>query len=210
METTFLELYDALKQQGLKWETVLGVGVRLYLEQNQGNDPLDETHTGDTPRRVVDAFADYIQGVSQDPAVFLERQFATGSYDQMVHVRSVKLRTMCAHHLCPIVGKVHFAYIPGRYVVGLSKIPRMVDALAHRPQVQEVLTQQLVDTFQDKVQPLGCGVHVRAYHFCMMHRGVEEHSTFTETTAFRGNFKDNALTRQEFLASLDHTEVIFP
>lgn len=191
------------------WEKALEWSIELYLKQTIDGQ-LDQSHVTETPKRVVKAFAEYVRGYQVDPAIFLEKQFAVGTYDEMIHIRGIRIISMCAHHLCPIIGKAHFAYVPGKYIVGLSKIPRMVDALARRRQVQENLTQQIVNIFQETVQPKGCAVNIKAFHFCMLSRGVEEPFSFTETTALRGVLMDDKPARQEFLSSLNHSEVIFP
>jgi GTP cyclohydrolase I len=198
------------------WQDLLKPAIEAYLAQNKPQHKQKELfsaydeHTKGTPMRVVKAFAEYVNGCMKDPEVYLEKVFTAGTYDQMIHIPNIRLISMCAHHLCPIVGKAHFAYIPDGSIVGLSKIPRFIEVLARRPQVQEMLTSQIIDVFSKKVRPLGCAVHVRAYHFCMCGRGVEEPAAYTVTTGLWGNFKDEPLTRQEFLQALNKDEVIFP
>jgi len=193
------------------WQVLLKPAIAAYMQQNRPkkNSIVYDEHTQGTPDRVVKAFAEYVRGCTEDPATYLAKTFNAHTYDQMVSVPNIRLISMCMHHLAPIIGKVHFAYIPQAAIVGLSKIPRFIEALARRPQVQELLTDQIVDTFYSTVEPKGCAVHVRAFHFCMCGRGVEEPAAYTVTTALRGSFKD-PLTRQEFLQSLDLDEVIFP
>jgi GTP cyclohydrolase IA len=191
------------------WQDELRRALALYLQQQVGKG-IDISHIKDTPERIVRAFTADVSGYQVDPASFLTKKFAVGKYNEMVHVDSIRIVTKCAHHFERIIGKAHFAYIPGDYVVGLSKIPRMVDALCRRLQVQEDLTQQIVDIFQDTVQPKGCAVHIKAYHFCMMARGIREPQTATRTTALRGCFETESLTRQEFLQSLNTNGQVFP
>ena len=208
MGATFLKSVEAST-----WAEDLENAIRGYLYANA---PLDESqeiyteHTQGTPERVVKAFGEYVKGCATDPAIYLAKTFDASTYNEMVHIPNIRLVSMCAHHLAPIVGKIHFAYIPNRKIVGLSKIPRFIQVLAKRPQIQELLTQQIVDTFQKAVQPEGCAVHVKAYHFCMSGRGVEEPAAYTVTTALRGVFKNQDQTRQEFLHSLAKDDSIFP
>jgi GTP cyclohydrolase I len=163
---------------------------------------IAKCHVEDTPRRVAEAYKELFDGVFTDPAQFLERTFDDQSYDEMVFVQSIDFVSMCAHHWLPFFGKIHFAYIPAQHIVGLSKIPRMMMALAKRPQVQEQLTVQIVNTFQEHVQPKGCGVVIEAVHLCMCFRGAKAKG-YTRTHALRGVFKDSANTRQEFLQAIN-------
>jgi GTP cyclohydrolase IA len=190
------------------WQDLLAAAAKVY--SNNLGACLDAGHFKDTPERLVKTWTYNMSGCQEDPAALLEKRFAKGKYDEMIHVSSIKIVTLCAHHFERIVGKAHFAYVPGKYIVGLSKIPRMIDVLCRRPQVQEHLTEQIVDTFQRCVKPGGCAVHIRAFHFCMSARGVKEPSAYTKTTALRGCFKTNASTRNEFFQSIDDHEVIFP
>jgi GTP cyclohydrolase I len=167
----------------------------------------DEPHLSDTPIRVLRAFVDSVRGYKEDPEEILKRQFLNGTYDQMIHVRRIKVLSTCSHHLLPIIGLAHFAYLPGKHIVGLSKIPRLVDAFARRLQVQENLTEEIVDTFQKVVEPKGCGISIRAFHCCAAVRGIEQ-QILMDTTALRGVFRENTATRQEFLSSIDITERI--
>ena len=159
----------------------------------------------ETPDRFVKVLEYNASGCFEDPAAVLTKVFAIGTYDEMVHVREIRVCTACAHHGERILGKAHIAYIPKDHVVGLSKPARMIDILCRRPQIQENLSEQVVDIFQRTVQPYGCAVHLRAYHCCMIARGVWEPAAITETVALRGCFKDNPATRLEFLSSLDHS-----
>lgn len=187
------------------WQTLLREAIAAYIDHTAAG-MLDPSHLNGTPHRVVRAFEEYVAGYNDDPAKYLVTKFNTGKarYDGMVHVEQFDIITRCAHHLEPIIGKAHFAYVPkDRKVVGLSKIPRFTRALCQRLQVQEDLTEEIVDTFMQHVQPYGCGVSIHAVHFCMVARGVREHDAVTRTTALRGSFKTNKPTRDEFQASLN-------
>ena len=121
-------------------------------------------------------------------------------YDQMVLVKDIELYSLCEHHLLPFFGKCHVAYIPDKKVVGLSKIPRLVNMFARRLQIQERLTNQIANAIQQKISPLGVGVVIEARHLCMVMRGVEKQNSQTVTSAMLGAFRENAQTREEFLS----------
>jgi len=155
-----------------------------------------EPHVADTPNRVVRMYEDeLLMGLGADPASVLSSSitkvtgFPNHQYDQMVIVKDVEFVSWCAHHLLPFIGHVHFAYLPGKKLVGLSKIGRLIDVLSKRPQLQELLTSQIVDVFQKVVQPKGCGACISALHTCMSVRGVKKAQATTITTALRGCFK---------------------
>lgn len=187
------------------WQRDLNHAIRCFIHQAIPIDSIPGDHLHETPTRVVKAFSEYISGYDTDPASFLSKRF-TGNVDQMIRIRRIEVKSMCAHHLVPIIGVAHFAYLPNKYVVGLSKIPRMINCLSRRLQFQEQLTDQIVDIFQHEVKPLGCAVHIRAVHMCMMYRGVEEPHADTETTALRGCFKDLS-TKTEFLSGITHEPI---
>jgi|SRR6185369_7183211 len=171
---------------------------RLYaLPEIRGCIPPE--HTKNTPRRIADTFADLYSGCFTDPKTVLETRFDANEYNEMVFVNNIKFVSTCAHHGLPFFGKAHFAYMPAKSIVGLSKIPRLVEVLARRPQVQEKLTQEIVNTFYEEVQPLGCGVMLEGYHLCMMIRGVRNDSAYTKTTALQGDFRQDVSLKQEFL-----------
>lgn len=169
----------------------------------------DIDHIRDTPARFVKALRESVAGYQQDPAEPLRKKFVNGTYNEMVMVHDIRVISRCAHHGERIIGKAHFAYLPAKHVVGLSKIPRMIRILARRLQVQEALTEQIVDVFQNTVKPVGCAVRVQAYHFCMMARGVEEACSGTITTALRGAFSTEKVVRDEFFNALPKSQ-IFP
>jgi len=165
-----------------------------------GEDP-DREGLLRTPERVADMYAEIFAGLSDDPADHLAVTFA-GDHDEMVMVKDVPLYSVCEHHLAPFIGKAHLAYIPnanGR-ITGLSKLSRLVDAYARRPQVQERLTSQIADEIDARLQPRGALVVIEAEHLCMSMRGVRKPGTTTITSAVRGLFRDNPATRAEAMA----------
>ena len=180
------------------WETTLEAAIGQMLTTPGFAAVISEDHINETPERVVNAFKEYFSGVYDDPAAVLKKGFETGAYDEMVFVKNITFVSFCAHHLTPIIGKVHFAYLPRIKIVGLSKIPRMIEILARRPQVQEKLTREIVDVFNNVVEPSGCGAVVEALHLCMTIRGVKKDQAVTRTTALAGAFKRNEV-KSEFL-----------
>lgn len=180
------------------WQEALQNAITAMLNEQKFSQHISENHVRDTPQRVVKAFEEYFSGLDQDPEEVLRRGFEVGNYDEMVYVKNISFVSFCAHHLAPFIGKVHFAYLPHKQIVGLSKIPRLVEVYSKRPQVQEKLTAEIVDTFQKVVKPKGCGAVVEALHLCMAIRGVKKDQAVTRTTALRGCFKKET-TKQEFL-----------
>lgn len=154
----------------------------------------------DTPRRVAEMYEEIFSGIHQDPQKELE-VILDQKYDEIVLLKGIPLYSICEHHLLPFVGKAHIAYIPkqGR-VTGLSKLARLVDILAKRPQVQERLTTQIAEIIMNKLKPQGCMVVIEAEHLCMSFRGVKKPGILTVTSAVRGIFKENEKTRAETLA----------
>lgn len=163
-----------------------------------GEDPTREG-LEKTPERVAKALQFLTSGYKQDAAKILRGAMFKEDYSEMVIVKDIELYSMCEHHMLPFFGKAHIAYIPNGHIVGLSKIPRIVDVFARRLQVQERLTQQVLDAIQDTLQPLGVAVVIEARHMCMMMRGVQKQNSATTTSAFTGVFKDDEKTRNEFL-----------
>lgn len=151
-----------------------------------------------TPERVAKAMQFLTQGYHQDPADILKSAMFKEEYRQMVVVKDIELYSMCEHHMLPFFGKAHVAYIPNGHIVGLSKIPRVVDAFARRLQVQERLTTEIRDCIQHTLQPLGVAVVVECSHLCMQMRGVQKQNSATTTSAFTGEFLTEA-TRSEFM-----------
>ncbi len=164
-----------------------------------GEDP-DREGLIDTPKRVVGAWQDFFSGYNDDPAEILGRTFEeVDGYDEIVIVRDIRVESHCEHHIVPIIGKAHVAYLPDRRVVGISKLARVVDAFAKRMQVQETLTAQIADTINNVLQPKGVAVLIEAAHMCMTTRGVHKPGTDTLTTCTRGVFKTDPAMRREFL-----------
>ena len=163
-----------------------------------GEDP-DREGLRDTPKRVEKALKFLTSGYSADIDQVLNNALFTVDYSEMVIVKDIDFYSLCEHHLLPFFGKCHVAYIPSNKVIGLSKIPRLVDVFARRLQVQERLTNQIADTIRDKIAPLGVAVVMEATHLCMSMRGVEKQNSFAVTSAMQGAFRDNARTRMEFL-----------
>jgi GTP cyclohydrolase I len=152
-----------------------------------------------TPRRVERALKFLTSGYQADVDAIINDALFTVDYNEMVIVKDIDFYSLCEHHLLPFFGKCHVAYIPNGRVVGLSKIPRLVDVFARRLQVQERLTNQIAATILEKVKPLGVGVVVEAQHLCMSMRGVEKQNSFAVTSAMLGGFRTDARTRSEFL-----------
>lgn len=152
-----------------------------------------------TPHRVAKAYDFLTQGYHKNIKEVLNGAIFQEKYDEMVIVKDIDFYSMCEHHLLPFFGKVHIAYLPNGKIVGLSKIPRIVDVFARRLQVQERMTQQIADTFKEFLNPLGVAVVAEAYHMCMMMRGVQKQNSITTTSAMHGIFKSDARTRSEFL-----------
>jgi GTP cyclohydrolase I len=153
-----------------------------------------------TPERVDKALHDLTRGYQEDPEQLLKSALFTVTYDEMVIVKDIEMFSLCEHHMLPFIGKVHVAYIPNGKVIGLSKLPRLVDIFAHRLQVQERLTTDIAETLMKVVQPQGVGVVVEARHLCMMMRGVEKQHSATVTSAMLGCFREERETREEFLS----------
>jgi GTP cyclohydrolase I len=174
---------------------------QLYRELlvRMGEDP-ERDGLKRTPERMEKANAFLTGGYAMDAATILRDALFDVDYDEMVIVKDIEFYSMCEHHLLPFFGKAHVAYIPKGRVIGLSKIPRLVDVFARRLQVQERLTRQIADVIEDAVAPQGVGVVLEAEHLCMMMRGVEKQSSTTVTSAMRGVFREEQQTRNEFLS----------
>jgi GTP cyclohydrolase I len=153
----------------------------------------------ETPARVARMYEEMFSGLRQDPAVVLKKTF-TEKYDEMVLVKDIDFESMCEHHLLPFFGKAHIAYLPNGQIVGLSKLARIVEILAHRPQVQERMTEDLADIVMQELSPRGVGVVLEASHTCMAIRGVRKAGSICTTSAMRGAFQTNLSTRSEFMA----------
>jgi len=164
-----------------------------------GDDPAREGLM-DTPRRVVDAYLEYFRGYEENPEVYLTRTFEqVGGYDEIVLLREIPFHSHCEHHMAPILGKAHVAYLPRDRVVGISKLARVVHAYAKRLQVQERLTAEIADCIQKVLDPVGVAVVVEATHACMTCRGVETPGVIMTTSRMMGIFRDDEKARQEVL-----------
>ncbi|MDE3156669.1 MAG: GTP cyclohydrolase I FolE [Acidobacteriota bacterium] len=163
-----------------------------------GEDP-DREGLLDTPKRVEKALRFLTSGYEADVAQVLNNALFTVDYSEMVIVKDIDFYSLCEHHLLPFFGKCHVAYIPSTKVIGLSKVPRLVDIFSRRLQIQERLTSQIAETIQDTIQPLGVAVVMEATHLCMAMRGVEKQNSFAVTSAMLGAFRNSARTRLEFL-----------
>ncbi len=171
--------------------------IRSILKQI-GEDPKRDGLES-TPERVDRALRFLTSGYRMDPEKLLNSALFDVAYDEMVIVRDIEMFSLCEHHLLPFFGKCHVGYIPNGRVIGLSKIPRLVDMYARRLQVQERLTMQIADTINNKIQPRGVAVVIEAQHLCMIMRGVEKQNSVAVTSSMIGAFKDNQNTRNEFL-----------
>jgi GTP cyclohydrolase I len=169
------------------------------LGEDPGRDGLAQT-----PDRVDKALRFLTSGYRMDIHKIVNGALYEVKYDEMVVVRDIEFFSLCEHHLLPFFGKIHVAYLPRKRVIGLSKIPRIVDAFARRLQIQERLTQQVAQTIEETIDPLGVGIICEARHFCMMMRGVEKQHSGAMTSAMLGAFRDRKDTRDEFLALVNH------
>src|SRR5690348_3519178 len=164
-----------------------------------GDDPARDGLT-ETPARVARAFEEYFAGYAQDPVEILQKTFEEiEGYDEMIVLRGIRFESHCEHHMAPIVGRAWVAYVPSGRVVGISKLARLVEVYAKRLQIQEKMTAQIANTINDVLKPQGVGVIIKASHHCMTTRGVHKPDTDLVTSRMLGCFRDNALTRQEFL-----------
>lgn len=165
-----------------------------------GDDPGREGLAG-TPERVARSYEEFFSGYAEDPVELLQRTFEeTEGYDEMVILRDIRLESHCEHHMLPIIGKAHVAYLPGKRVVGISKLARVVEVYARRLQIQEKLTAQIANTLNTVLQPRGVAVVIEAAHECMTTRGVHKPGTTMVTSRMLGAFREDPMTRREFLA----------
>ncbi len=164
-----------------------------------GEDP-DREGLSRTPARVEKAMHFLVKGYKDDPEALLRKALFTVSYDEMVIVKDIEMFSLCEHHLLPFFGKVHVAYIPNGKVIGLSKIPRLIEAFSRRLQIQERLTTQIAEAIQSTIEPQGVGVVIEARHLCMMMRGVEKQHSSAVTSSMLGSFRTEEETRTEFLS----------
>jgi GTP cyclohydrolase I len=194
---------DALTVNGTVNQEKIATGVRMILEAI-GEDPEREG-LRETAERVARMYGELFRGLREDPRAHLQVVFDE-QHDEMVLVKDVPFYSMCEHHLLPFYGKAHAAYIPRGKVVGLSKIARVIEAFARRPQVQERMTAQIADLLMEELDAQGVGVIVEASHTCMTMRGVQKPGSLMVTSAMRGTFKTNLATRSEFLSLVVHNK----
>jgi GTP cyclohydrolase I len=209
----------------------IDIGLAMANDQNNSNDIMDEmlpskdmdlptieaavkemlTAFGEnptrkgllrTPERVANMYTELLSGYRVDPIKIVNDALFEVTYDEMVIVRDIEFYSMCEHHMLPFMGRAHVAYLPSGKVIGLSKIPRIVDVFAHRLQVQERMTRQIADFINDALMPKGVGVVVEALHLCTMMRGVKKHNARMTTSAVHGAFRRSLATRQEFLDNI--------
>jgi len=186
------EIYNAQRAKNLAHD------YKNILEE-VGEDPLREGLLK-TPMRAAGSIQFLTQGYKLNPEAMLRKAIFREKYSQMVIVKDIELYSLCEHHILPFFGKAHIAYIPDGRVVGLSKLPRVVDAFARRLQIQERLTDQIRDCIQNTLEPLGVAVVIEAQHLCMQMRGVQKQHSVTTTSSFTGEFLKNEKTRQEFIS----------
>jgi GTP cyclohydrolase IA len=175
--------------------------IRVLLRW-AGDDP-DREGLKDTPARVARSYEQFFKGYEEDPVALLARTFEeTEGYDEMVVLRDIRIESHCEHHMVPIIGRAHVAYLPGTRVVGISKLARVVDAYAKRFQIQEKMTAQIANTIQEVLQPRGVAVVIEANHQCMSTRGVHKPGASMVTSRMLGAFRDDPSTRRELLAMI--------
>ena len=171
--------------------------VRTLIEW-AGDNPDREGLKG-TPERVARAYQEFFAGYDQDPAALLTTTFEeTAAYDEMIVLRNIRLESHCEHHLVPIIGKAHIAYLPAGRVVGISKLARLIEIFAKRMQIQETLTSQIAETLQEELKPDGVGIVIEAAHQCMTTRGIRKPGVSMVTSRMLGRFRDDPTVRQQF------------
>jgi GTP cyclohydrolase I len=199
-----IEFDDNLFDEGLAGSKVNAEEIQKAISsilQAVGENPEREGLKR-TPERVARMYAELLSGYKADPIAVVNDAIFDVKYDEMVIVRDVEFYSLCEHHILPFMGRVHVAYIPDGKVLGVSKIPRIVEIFARRLQVQERMTRQIADLIRDVLHPQGVGVVVEALHLCMMMRGVQKHNARMTTSAMHGAFRSNLATRQEFLENI--------
>tara|TARA_B100000029_G_scaffold234439_2_gene231654 strand:+ start:20046 stop:20681 length:636 start_codon:yes stop_codon:yes gene_type:complete len=184
-----------------KQEIAKGISVLLSTI----GDGVDKEGTAKTPTRVANMYDDLLSGYTVDTAKLLNGALFEVEYDEMVVVKDIDFYSLCEHHLLPFYGKAHVGYLPDQQIVGLSKVPRLVEMFARRLQVQERMTQQIATVMDELIEPIGVGVVVEAQHLCAAMRGVKKPNTVMTTSAVRGLFKRNSTTRDEFMGHVRHS-----
>ncbi|MCZ6464482.1 MAG: GTP cyclohydrolase I FolE [Proteobacteria bacterium] len=183
-------------------------GLVTTLLKELGEDP-GRNGLVKTPERVAQSLRFFTEGYKQNPRDILNGALFDVDYDEMVVVRDIDFYSLCEHHMIPFFGRVHVGYIPDGRVLGLSKIPRLVEMFSRRLQVQERFTSQIAESLQDLLQPKGVGVVVESIHLCMMMRGVQKQNTFAITSSLRGEFENDPKTRSEFMELMKHQKASF-
>lgn len=190
---------ETIARSGIDSRAVQKAVVQLL--KAVGEDPRRDG-LKNTPERIARAYAELLSGYRVDPQALVNDALFEVKYDEMVLVRDIEFYSLCEHHMLPFIGRVHVAYIPNGKVLGLSKIPRVVDMYARRLQVQERMTRQIADFLRDLLKPQGVAVVIEALHLCMSMRGVQKHNARMTTSAMHGAFRANLATRQEFLENI--------
>ena len=199
-----MEFDDDIEERGMVSENIdIDVVKKLIYDLLGaiGEDPAREG-LKNTPDRVARMYTELLSGYEMDPMRIINGALFNINYDEMVLVRDIEFYSMCEHHMLPFIGRAHVAYIPAGKVIGLSKIPRLVDMYARRLQVQERMTRQIADLIQTTLEPQGVAVVIEAMHLCSMMRGVKKHDARMTTSAMHGAFRANLATRQEFLDNI--------
>ncbi len=181
----------------------IAAGVSGILETVGSH--ADPSGTADTPKRVANMYDELLSGYALDAEKLLNNALFDVEYDEMVVVKDIDFYSLCEHHMLPFYGQAHVGYLPDRKIVGLSKIPRLVDMFSKRLQVQERMTQQVATAIDELVMPKGVGVVVEAHHLCAAMRGVRKPGTMMTTSSVRGQFRDNSSTRDEFMSHVRST-----
>mgnify|MGYP003644516889 FL=1 len=196
-----MKSYEKKEQYNIETTNVLAENYKTIIH-GLGEDVTREG-LEKTPERVAKAMQFLTHGYALDPLEILKSALFTEDHSQMIVVKNIEVYSMCEHHMLPFFGKAHVAYIPNGKIVGLSKIPRIVDAYARRMQVQERLTDQIKDCIQEALEPLGVAVVIEAQHMCMQMRGIQKQNSFTTTSSFTGAFEKNK-TRKEFISLISN------
>lgn len=193
-----------LDSQNMDFESIRNAVIEVI--KGVGEDPEREG-LRNTPDRVSRMYAELLSGYNVDPEKIINGALFQINYDEMVLVRDIEFYSLCEHHMLPFLGRAHVAYLPKGKVIGLSKIPRIVEMYARRLQVQERMTRQIADLLQETLDPYGVAVVVEAMHLCSMMRGVKKHDARMTTSAMHGAFRANLATRQEFLENISRSRV---
>ncbi len=199
-----MDLDDDIDEREYASETIDITSIRKLIFDLLGAVGEDPTREGlrNTPDRVARMYTELLSGYSMDPEKIINGALFHINYDEMVLVRDIEFYSLCEHHMLPFIGRAHVAYLPAGKVIGLSKIPRIVDMYARRLQVQERMTRQIADILQTTLEPQGVAVVVEGMHLCSMMRGVKKHDARMTTSAMHGAFRANLATRQEFLDNI--------